>query len=135
MAKRLKFGNVVVCEHVVSGSSNKHTLINTYAGNIVVETMPARLAFGFYFELRNLEGDISLEICIKLGREIITKLGASVIGSGTGNGVLAVPLIPMEIKSDTKLTVYFSAEGFMRTKALEKRIFQGDVPKVTRSTA
>lgn len=135
MAKRLKFGNVVVCEHVVSGGSNKHTLINVYAGDIVVAALPARLALGFYFELKDIERDMNLEIDIKLGNATIAKLGANIVGHGTGDGVLAVPMIPMEIQSDTKLIVYFSAEGFARTKALQKSIFQGEIPNATRPTA
>ena len=35
MAAKLKFSNAILCEHVVSGGSGKHTLINVYGGDIL----------------------------------------------------------------------------------------------------
>ncbi|MBN9308226.1 hypothetical protein, partial [Devosia sp.] len=51
MAKKLKFLNAILCEHVVAGANKKHTLINVFGGNIIVEQLPATLTFGLYVEM------------------------------------------------------------------------------------
>lgn len=51
MPKSAKIGNALLCEYVAKGDGGKNTLVNVFAGNILVSEFPARLMFGLYFEI------------------------------------------------------------------------------------
>lgn len=46
-----KVGNALMCDYVATGANNKHVLVHTYSGDVVVAEFPATLQFAFYVEI------------------------------------------------------------------------------------
>ena len=128
MPKTLQFGNAVLCEHVVAGSSNKYTLINVYAGDIIVQKVPVRLSFGIFAEVLapTVIRDVFLEL--KLDRKAIVKAEISLPeGRDEDTGLIVIPVVHFPIEKDTVFSAVASAEGFRPKTFLRKRISVGEV--------
>jgi len=131
MAKAPKFGNVVLCEHVVSGVGNKHTLVNVFSGDIIVSELPARLFFGLYAEYYAPEDgsfkDISIELRLNgktFARIVVSALGAVTPGDA---GVVAVPIFELGVDNDLALSVVARVDGHKPQTLMTKQIRQGTV--------
>ena len=62
--------NAILCEHLVPGLNNKQTLINLYAGNILVKEFPAQIPIAIYIELKpKIFGTIPLDLKLYVGRK------------------------------------------------------------------
>lgn len=138
MAAKLKFANAMLCEHVVSGGSGKHTLVNVYSGDILVKEFPARLAMGFYVEhVADRPG--GMWISILRGKGEIAKVHVAVVAQGGQlSGVVAVPLF--EFIADEETTIEFVAgmDGSAKTPILKKKILLAggsNDPTVQRQTS
>ena len=124
MARKIKLGNVVLCEHVVASGNNKHTLVNVYSGDIVVEEFPAVLTFGIYIELLKENNIEKITFFLKNGRKEIGKAQAAFPEPETG--VLAIPFLPFRTESATTFEIVAEAPGFGRSSILKKQIFTLD---------
>jgi hypothetical protein len=129
--KKVKIGNAVLCEHVAQGANNKHILINTYSGDIIVQSFPANIPLGFYIEMEMPDAaprEIDVDLVYGGKTRVIAK--ATVSGMG-GMGVLAIPLVPFTLERPGKFEVYISAYGVARTIAIRKNISQGNVARAS----
>ena len=134
--KKLKLGNAVLCEHVVQGASNKHILINTYSGDIVVDAIPGQLMFGIYIEVelpRNDTNSILIDMAYN-GTTQVSARAVMVAGKGGDRGVVVLPLVPISIEAPGIFEVTLSSPGFARTIAVRKSITEGDTTKYSSAT-
>lgn len=122
MAAKLKFSNAILCEHVVSGGSGKHTLINVYGGDILVREFPAKMMLGFYAE-HTAEKSGDLWIKILRGKEEIAKLQVVVESNvKQSSGIIAMPVFEFVAEEETSIELVATMEGCARTPFLRKRI-------------
>ena len=123
MTTPFKLGNVVLCEHIVEGLRNKHTLINTYSGDILVEEFPAIIPVSFYIEVRPT-GAFKGEIMIKLllGRKEAMRGGAAVDFQSNVPAVVAIPTGLLQIQKATTMKLLIGIEGDHFAKGFEKTI-------------
>ena len=128
--KKIKIGNAVLCEHVLQSQHNKHVLVNTYSGDIVVEKIPTQLTLGIYIEIE-LPGITTSKF------ELETLYAKNKIAQASGElkfpkpesrGVLVIPVFTFDVKIDGYLEIYVSVEGFARTQAIKKHVLQGKIP-------
>jgi len=134
MAK-IKFGTALACEYVAEGSNRKQTLVNVYAGDILVPHFPINLAIAFYVEIGpddNLPPEF--EITIKNGRKTI--LSAEVrfqINRGYPT-MLSFPQTVLRLDAATTIKLIASSKGFSDTVLVTKRVFlQADFNPATTS--
>lgn len=129
MPKKLTFGNVVLCEYVGQGSNNKHILVNTYSGNIIVGSLPSDLTFGLYAELLQPPGHPidKIEVAMSMGGEVFMR-GVGLLPAAHEASVFIIPLFQISVKQPGNLEVVFSADGYAPTTVLKKSISVGDVP-------
>ena len=129
MLKTLKFGNVVLCEHAVLGMNNKHTLVNVFCGDIIVQKFPARLTFGLFAEVAQTP-DIS-EAILEFKLDKTTYFKAQMILSEPNEnriGIILIPLIQLQIEKEATFNVVARASGYRSKTFLKKRIFLGNIP-------
>jgi hypothetical protein len=125
--KSLTFGNCILCEFVAKGDRNKHTLVNVFSGDVVVEELPARLRFWMYVEwIPQTSEPTEILLEIQLGRNVLSKIQVKSEGQKTGvPGVISIPGMEFEIDRDLNFSIFASCEGYKRTKVLSKRIYKG----------
>lgn len=106
-AKRSDIGNVLVCDFASPGQGHKNTLVNVYAGDIIVQSMPSRFSFSLYVEfIPKTEEDYSINLKIELSENSIAEISATSIGHKAGIPVpFVVSRIDTEIKEPGKLTI------------------------------
>jgi hypothetical protein len=134
----LKFGNVVLCEHVVLGDNSKVTLINNYAGDILVAELPASLMFGFYgehiaeadYQTRNMTVEFVLGGAEHARVEIVMSGGLEGLPA-----IIAVPFFQISVPSAMDIEVFTQADGFARTRILRKSISVPPDPTALRRPA
>ena len=99
MAKKLKFGNVVLCEHVVAGERNKATLVNVYSGDVLVGEMPATLAFGFFCEhFPDTTDPVEITLDFKFGNKNVATIRGVVQAENFGEfGAITIPLFSINV--------------------------------------
>jgi hypothetical protein len=127
--KSLKIGNAVVCEHVVNGGPGKHTLVNAYGGDLLLPDMPTTIVVGIYLEVISHDLPTAINVEVFLGKSLI--MGAEVILSGhvPGNpAILAIPMLPLEVREPCTLRIRLSADGFRPVDALKKSILAAPSP-------
>lgn len=123
MSAAIKLGNVILCEHIVEGKNNKHTLINVYSGDILMSEFPGHIPVAFYIEL--LPGppiSSHVEIKLMLGKKQVMRGGADISISAINTSVMAIPMGLLMIESPTALRLMVTADGAKPLKALEKKI-------------
>lgn len=129
MAKQLRFGNAILCEHVAPGERNKHTLINVYSGDVLVDSIPAKLLFGIYLEHIPDSARPDLTFEIKIDDNIIAKMSVNSKDAEPGSPTaIIVPVFQINIDRDTILQVLASAPGYASRVVIKKRIFKGHLP-------
>lgn len=129
MPKWGKFGNVVICEHVVASSGNKHTLIGTYSGDILVAVIPARIPIAFYIEYTPTEGNLTkpIEIHVKLnGKKIAGLVAEYDPSSDSKEGLIILPNMAITLDKPSVFELTASVEGEKPTLLVKKRITEGD---------
>ncbi len=134
MIAPFKLTNAIVCEYIVEGANNKHTLINTFAGDILVKEFPASIAVAFYIEIlptQNFNGE--LEISLMIGKKTAMN-GVSKIELVAGRpAVMAVPMGLIKLPKAEKFRLTLGVKDFRPMKVVEKSVSQA--PSVTGPTA
>ncbi|MCC0807595.1 hypothetical protein FPV16_15385 [Methylobacterium sp. W2] len=126
MAKNLNFGNVVLCEHVIAGDRSKHTLINVFSGDVIVEELPNVLLFGFFAEFKpDTLQEIDILLNVFLEKEMIGQITGKVSPKKLEEvGTIVIPSFPVSVQKDTYLNVIASSDGYRDKEILKKKIFQ-----------
>lgn len=123
MSAPFKLGNVIACEYIVEGANNKHTLINTYAGDILVQEFPAAIAVAFYIELlptRDYNGD--LEITLMVEKKAAMKGGAKLNFAVGTPSVMAIPMGLVTLPKAATFKLLIGLKGARPIKAVEKSV-------------
>lgn len=129
--KSFKTGNVVMCEYVVEGLNNKHTLINTYAGDIIVKELPAQIPIAFYMEFIPTESRAEhLKMRILVGEKEAVGGTADVQFEAGRPAIMVVPMGLLSIPKSTSLQVFVQSGDEKPIKVLEKKItfVEGAIP-------
>ena len=127
--KALKFGNVVACEYIAMGAFGKHTLVNTYSGDIMVKEFPATFPLAFYIEIvPDPEAPNLIKFEVMQGRDIKGVAGAELEYEPGKSGLIALPQLLFVIEREAEIKVIASCEGYKRKVILKKRIFHGLIP-------
>lgn len=130
MAKSIKIGNAVLCEYVAQGNRNKFMLVNAYSGDVLVSKFPANLMFGLYMEffLPDPTEEVKINCHVKLEKEEIFVADIALKSSEPNKANLIIlPQMRFEVDANTTLNIELKGDGFRKTKALSKKIFEGDV--------
>ena len=135
MSKSLKFGNILTCEHVISGAGGKPTLVGVYAGDILIKSLPASITRGIYVEhVPDSAQNGKLTLTIMLGKQVIGKVAAETEESES-LGVIAVPFVPLMITENTRFKVLASCDGFKDKTIIDQKISEGELPTGPSPTA
>lgn len=131
MAKKLIFGNCVLCEFVAKGAGNKHTLVNVYSGDVIVTEFPANLMIALYIEyLRPKNDNSELKLELHIGDELFAEMPVKIKYSpNSKNASIVLPSATLSLNNEVVLTVSATSEGFDRTVVLSKRIYKGVIPQ------
>jgi hypothetical protein len=126
--KRIKTGAVLGCEYI-SETLGKVTLLNVYAGGIIVRQYPARIPLAFYLELPPGQ-DLPTPLIIEIfnGKKRVAKVEAEPEAQATDISVITIPQLPFAIEGDTTISVVATGEGFSRTTLLKKGVRTGQLP-------
>ena len=121
--KSWKPGNIVMCEYVVEGVNNKHTLINTYAGDIIVNEVPAQIPIAFYMEFIPTESKAEhLKMRILVGKKEAVGGTAEVEFEAGRPAIMVVPMGILRIDETTSLQLFVQSGDDRPTKILERKI-------------
>ena len=135
MLKTLKFVNVLTCEHVVSGAMGKPTLVGVYAGDILIQSLPAPITMGIYVEhVPDAAQNGKLLLTLMLGKQELGKIAAET-EAGNALGVIAVPFVPLMITENTRFRVIASCDGFKSKTIIDQKISEGVLPASHSPTA
>ena len=127
MSRTLKFGNVLTCEHVVSGALGKPTLVGVYAGDILIPTLPAQITMGIYVEhVPDQAQDGKLTLTLMLGKQVIGKISAQTEESNL-LGIIAIPFVPLTITEDIRFKVVASCDGFKDKTIIDQKLSQAAI--------
>lgn len=127
MTTPFKLGNVVVCEYIVEGANNKHTLINTYTGDILVKEFPASIAVAFYIEfipVQDYHGE--LEITLLVGKKVAMKGAAELDFTAGRPSVMAIPMGLITLSKAEKFRLLIGVKDARPLKAVEKSVSLAD---------
>jgi hypothetical protein len=123
MPPKIKIGNAVLCEHVVEGLGKKHTLVNTFAGDVLVPQFPATLFFGLYIEYYSEKdhGNLSIDILID-GKKFAEVTVSYTLATPGRPGIISIPIFEVGAPSEGVLEIVMREEGRRRTPVLKKQI-------------
>lgn len=135
MGKYIKLKNAILCEYVAKGEYSKHTLVNVYSGDVVVQRLPASLSFGIYIEVFRLSREVTeFDIDIKLGRKKILEARFSMsYNPNEKEGIIIIPRLPVNIESEAIFKVSVGHKGARKVNMLSKRIYEGELSYPTSS--
>ena len=130
MAKSLKFRNALLCEFVAKGDRNKHTLVNVFSGDIIVQEFPTKLHVGLYMEY--IPQDVNVRefwLHFKLDKEIPLKaqINMPIVKPNVPVSVV-IQLVEVVVDRDLTFSVEAACEGFRKTTVLSKRIYKSELP-------
>ena len=128
--KSIATGNVVLCEFVANAVNNKHVLVNTFSGDIIVNGFPARLKLGLYLEIIpdvDLDRGV-IDLDLMLGKSKVLSIKADILSAKKAQPALII-LNQFQLVTDveTLFRVVLKQEGYRTTTALTKNIFQGPI--------
>ena len=124
MSTFFKIENAILCEHLVPGLNNKHTLINMYAGNIMVKEFPAQIPVAIYIELEPKKfGQIPLEVKLYLGRKEAMAGVAVAIFEKNKLSVVAIPTGFIGLDKDTTVKITVATNGERPVTVIQKKVF------------
>lgn len=131
--RKLKFNNVIVCEHVAMGSGNRPVLVNVYSSDILVAEAPVVLPMGIYLEyVPDNTGSIDITIDIRTNNTMIVQIEVNVMGVKKGViSAITVPSIPVNITSAGSFKVIAKAPDHADATIIKKAIIVGPVPLPT----
>lgn len=121
-----RFGNVLLCDHVVPGLGNKHTLVNVYSGDVYPVEFPARLLFGLYIEHFPRGGSQTelIDIAINLDDRQVLRVGAELSAPEANGqpGVIPIQVFAVEAERPSTLVVTVALNGGAPETILTKQI-------------
>ena len=129
MPSKIKVGNAILCEYLVAGLGNKHTLINVFSGDVVVETLPAALRLALYIEYNILTDDaFNIMVDVKIDKYTPMKWRAEIQSNHRNQmGILAVPGFEVRLDRNVTLEVRMTPDGERANTVLKKNIYLGSV--------
>lgn len=129
MAKALKFGNAILCEYVAKGFGNKHTLVNVFSGDVVVQEMPAKLQFGLYFEyFPDDEIPHEISIIFRIHNSLLFQAQITFPDLKRGSpAAVAIQSFDIQFDRDVTFSIEAQRHGYRKTKVLSKKIFKGNM--------
>lgn len=121
MAKKIPFGNAILCDYVGRADGGKSTLVGAFSGNVVLEEAPANLVLGFYLELGPFEQTQVITIQIRLNG---TPVGVmeNEIERSEHPAVVAIQQFPLRIDGPSDLEILGRAGGFSQTYFIKKKV-------------
>lgn len=127
--KQIKTGNVIACEYAALGSHGKHTLVNVYTGDILVQKFPALIPIAFFFEIIPEPGmPNDLKIDVFQNKELKASLGAEFQFNVSQLGLAVLQQMPFSIAQNTEIKVVASCEGYKETTLIKKKVSVGPIP-------
>lgn len=121
--KPFKIGNVIMCEYIVEGVNNKHTLINTYAGDILVNEIPAQIPIAFYMEfIPTVSRTEHLKMRILVGGTEAVGGIAQVEFEAGRPAILVISMGLLRVEKPTSLRVFIQSGEERPIKVLERKI-------------
>ncbi len=122
----LKFGNVALCEHVVPSGKGKYTLINVFAGDVIVPSFPAMVTFGFYAEVvPDANGPMDLALKLKTDQKVIGRIDGELEDSKPG--LPTPPVIPLatpEFEKECTFSLVAESKSYRSKTILKKKILK-----------
>lgn len=117
-----KLTNMIAAEYIVEGVNNKHTIINVYAGDILLNEFPASIPIAFYMEMKSIR-DYSgtLSIKLMLGKKVAMEGKASVDLRAGNPTVMAIPTGLVALAAPTMMRLFVGIEGERPVKVVEKK--------------
>lgn len=130
MLKRFKIGNVILSEYGVKGENNKHTLVNIFAGDITIESLPAQLNLCVYIELMEIKEQIEFSVSIRVDNKEYANVRATIAPEGEGpkNALIFLPSFQIAISKSIVLSMVCNAEGYSPKILMSKKISEGLMP-------
>lgn len=127
--KSIKTGNVMAAEYIGLGANKKHNLINVYTGDILVQSLPAKLPFAFYIEIFPEEGmGNTLHLKVIQNKKVKGQAEASFEFEPNKIALIVLPAVQFDIPKETEIKIVASAEGYGPTTILKKKIMVGEIP-------
>lgn len=129
---KLKKFNVTACEYVAEGSHGKHSLINVYTGDILIQDMPGAIKLSFYLELLfQNAGKSHLRVEAFFGKKMVFGMEANIELEANKPAVIATPQFAFQIEEANKLRIFATIDEGRKTTILEKNISQGNIITLT----
>lgn len=123
MKKSFKVSNAIACEHVIDSTNKKHTLINTYAGDILLSEFPAAIFLAFYIELMgSVAYETDVEISLYLDRKEVMKGPLNIKFDGINPLVIAIPSGVLQVETPAKMRLMITPSGGKAIKIIEKNL-------------
>jgi CTP-dependent riboflavin kinase len=125
VARPPRFGNIVLCEHVVRGEGNKSTLINVFSGDIIASKFPGTLNLGLFVEHLPYPDVPETEILLslKLNGAVFGRVSVHVVKDSRGGpGNIVIPLFDVTVASESVLEITAKVPGTREKSILQKRI-------------
>lgn len=123
MSAKFSVETAVLCEHLVPGLNNKHTLINMYPGNILVAEFPARIPISIYVELKpKVFGTFPLELKLYIGKKEAMTGGAEALFERGKTALVAIPTGLVLFEKPTTLKFTLACGDEKPTTVIQKRI-------------
>jgi hypothetical protein len=134
---KIKSGKAIVCEYVAQGSHGKHTLVNAYSGDILVQDLPAAIPLAFFIELEfeGAGGNSQLKVNVLLGGKSKAQAEAEIQVESGKPGILVLQQAAFQIDGATDIKVTMSMDGARAITLVRKTISQGNIPGLTVPTA
>jgi hypothetical protein len=121
--KRLKIGNAVVCEYIAEGARNRHTLVNVFSGDFVVEEFPAKFHIAVFIEIEPSDEAINnLIFEVKRNGKTIGKLTGEEAIEPASKAAITSPQMPLEFAKASELSIVAQADGYSKTTVLRKKV-------------
>lgn len=125
--RRLKILQAIACEYLARGENNKHTLVNTYAGDILVKAFPANFPLAFYIEMDvSKDTPAEVKIAVYVGKKLRAELAATLQPPAASPAVFALPALLLEFQKATEIRVIAKAEGYADTIVMRKSVSESE---------
>jgi hypothetical protein len=126
--KRIKVGNALACEYATLGSNLKHTIVNAYTGDIIVQSYPSRIPLAFYVEIFPQPDMSVLKFEVMQNKKKKAEIYAEFEYEAGKIGLILIPQIPFTIEKATTIRLIASCEGYKPTVLITKKVSEGSIP-------
>jgi hypothetical protein len=130
MIGKFKITSAITCEHIVESADKKHTLINTYSGNVLMSEFPGTIFIAFYVEFTSkTKQEINSEIALYLGNKVAVRGKSTLKFDGVNPLVAVIPAGVLQVEKPSTMKLMFTANGGKPIKLIEKKFIPiGDSP-------